>query len=154
MSLTDNCGRPLLNLRISITQRCNYHCAYCHSEGEVEQANVSERKNDSGRKLCASPKPLWNWASQGLNLQAANPSCASDICQIVKGISAIPGLKDLSLTTNGLLLADTAKNLRESGLNRINISLASLNPETYSKLTGGNLENALAGVDAASESRI
>ena len=47
----------------------------------------------------------------------------SDICQIVEGIAAIPGLRDLSLTTNGLLLADTAKSLRESGLNRINISL-------------------------------
>src|SRR3990170_147148 len=116
MVLTDNCGRPLLNLRISITQRCNFRCDYCHKEGE---------------------------------------GCSRGICEemtvddIVKGIAAIPGLKDLSLTTNGSLLASEAENLHACGLRRVNISLPTLNPEAYTKLTNGNLENTLDGVKAA-----
>jgi cyclic pyranopterin phosphate synthase len=86
-----------------------------------------------------------------IKLTGGEPLMRSDICQIVKGISGIPDLRDLSLTTNGLMLKDTAKNLHECGLERINISLASLNPETYQKLTGGNLDRALAGVKAAVE---
>ena len=72
-----------------------------------------------------------------------------DLCNIVKGIAAIPGLKDLSLTTNGSLLASEAERLHASGLRRVNISLPTLNPEAYTKLTDGNLENTLDGVKAA-----
>ena len=74
-----------------------------------------------------------------------------DVCEIVKGIATIPGLRDLSMTTNGLLLDELAKPLCAAGLKRVNISLPTLNPETYSKLTGGKLENALAGIKAAIE---
>jgi cyclic pyranopterin phosphate synthase len=148
MSLLDNCGRPLLNLRISVTQRCNYHCTYCHREGEVEQANVSAEKMTL-EEIVRIAKTAVEIGINRIKLTGGEPLMREDICQIVKGISTIPGLKDLSLTTNGLLLKDTAKTLRECGLNRINISLASLNPETYNKLTGGTLENALEGVEAA-----
>jgi len=75
----------------------------------------------------------------------------ADLPEIVSGIATIEGLKDLSLTTNGLLLSGMAKNLRELGLKRVNISLPSLKPDTYHKLTGGKLEDALAGVEAAIE---
>jgi cyclic pyranopterin phosphate synthase len=74
-----------------------------------------------------------------------------NVCDVVKGIAEIPGLRDLSMTTNGLLLDKLAKPLCEAGLKRVNISLPSLNPETYNKLTGGKLENALAGIKAAIE---
>ena len=75
-----------------------------------------------------------------------------DLTEIIVEIAEIPGLRDLSLTTNGLLLGGgMAKRLRESGLKRVNISLPSLNPETYHKLTGGKLEVALEGVKAAIE---
>ncbi len=73
-----------------------------------------------------------------------------DLPEIVASIAALPGLRDLSLTTNGLLLGDgMAKKLRDCGLRRVNISLPTLNPETYHKLTGGKLEDALVGVKAA-----
>ncbi len=72
-----------------------------------------------------------------------------DLPEIVAGIAALPGLRDLSLTTNGLLLGGgMAKKLRDCGLRRVNISLPSLNPETYRKLTGGKLDDALVGVRA------
>jgi cyclic pyranopterin phosphate synthase len=84
-----------------------------------------------------------------VKLTGGEPLMRDDIREIVAGIAAIHGLKDLSLTTNGLLLSGMAKQLRECGLNRVNISLPSLNPETYHKLTGGKLQDALAGIDAA-----
>jgi cyclic pyranopterin phosphate synthase len=72
-----------------------------------------------------------------------------DLCEIVKDISAIPGLKDLSITTNGAMLGFQARELRACGLKRVNISLPTLDAETYSKLTDGRLEDALEGVKAA-----
>jgi cyclic pyranopterin phosphate synthase len=86
-----------------------------------------------------------------IKLTGGEPLMRKDIREIVAGIAKIPDIKDLSLTTNGLLLKGIAKDLRSAGLNRLNISLPSLNSETYGKLTGGKLEDALAGVEAAVE---
>ena len=86
-----------------------------------------------------------------VKLTGGEPLMRQDLPEIVSGIAAVPGLRDLSLTTNGLLLGGMAKKLRECGLRRVNISLPSLNPETYHKLTGGKIEDALAGVKAAIE---
>ncbi len=150
MSLTDNCGRPLLNLRISITQRCNYHCAYCHREGEVQHANRSAELM-SVEEIVRIAKVAVGLGISRVKLTGGEPLMRKDLPEIVAGIAALPGLRDLSLTTNGLLLGGMAKKLRESGLRRVNISLPSLKPETYRKLTGGKLEDALAGVKAAIE---
>ena len=84
-----------------------------------------------------------------IKLTGGEPLMREDICQIVTKITKLPGLKDLSLTTNGTMLPDTAKKLHDAGLGRINISLATLNPQTYNKLTMGNLDKTLAGVEAA-----
>ncbi len=87
-----------------------------------------------------------------IKLTGGEPLMRKDLPEIVHGISEIAGLRDLSLTTNGLLLGGgMAKKLKDCGLRRVNISLPSLNPETYHKLTGGNLEAALQGVKAAIE---
>jgi GTP 3',8-cyclase len=149
MNLVDNCGRPLLNLRISITQRCNNRCAYCHREGEVQQANASAEKM-SVEEIVRISKIAVSLGISRIKLTGGEPLMRKDLPEIIAGIAAIEGLKDLSLTTNGLLLGGSmAKKLRDSGLRRVNISLPSLNPETYRKLTGGKLEDALAGVKAA-----
>ncbi len=84
-----------------------------------------------------------------IKLTGGEPLMRKDICEVVKGIATIPGLKDLSMTTNGLLLGFMANDLHAAGLNRVNVSLPTLNPKIYHKLTGGNLEHALAGVKAA-----
>jgi cyclic pyranopterin phosphate synthase len=87
-----------------------------------------------------------------IKLTGGEPLMRQDLPEIVSGIAALPGLKDLSLTTNGLLLSGgMAKKLHECGLKRINISLPSLNGETYHKLTDAKLQDALAGVKAATE---
>jgi cyclic pyranopterin phosphate synthase len=151
MSLKDNCGRPLLNLRISITQRCNNRCVYCHREGEVQRANRSAEKI-TVEEIVHIAKVAISLGIARIKLTGGEPLMRKDLPEIVSGISAIEGLRDLSLTTNGLLLGGgTAKRLRESGLRRVNISLPTLNPETYHKLTGGKLEIALAGIQAAIE---
>jgi|WetSurMetagenome_2_1015567.scaffolds.fasta_scaffold14927_5 GTP 3',8-cyclase len=153
MSLKDNCGRPLLNLRISVTQRCNNRCSYCHREGEVQRANASAEKMEF-QEIVRIAKIAVNLGIARIKLTGGEPLMRIDLPEIVSGISALSGLKDLSLTTNGLLLVGgTAKKLRDNGLKRVNISLPSLNAETYRKLTGGNLQQALDGVEAAIEAR-
>jgi GTP 3',8-cyclase len=149
MNLTDNCGRPLLNLRISITQRCNNRCAYCHREGEVQRANRSAELM-SVQEIVRMAKIAIDLGITRIKLTGGEPLMRMDLPEIVEGIALIPGLKDLSLTTNGLLLGgETAKELRSRGLRRVNISLPSLNPVTYHKLTGGKLEATLEGIKAS-----
>jgi len=148
MSLTDNCGRPLLNLRISITQRCNLHCVYCHREGEVKRANRSAEKM-TVQEIVRIAKIAVDLGIARIKLTGGEPLMRKDLTEIVADIASVPGLRDLSLTTNGLLLRDLAKELYERGLKRINVSLPSLNEETYRKLTGGKLQDALVGVKAA-----
>ncbi len=150
MNLTDNCGRPLLNLRISITQRCNNRCLYCHREGEVQRANASAELM-SVDEIVRIAKIAISLGISRIKLTGGEPLMRKDLPEIVGGIAKVPDLRDLSLTTNGLLLDGVAKVLREKGLRRVNISLPSLNEETYRKLTGGNLQKALAGVKAAIE---
>jgi cyclic pyranopterin phosphate synthase len=150
MSLTDNCGRPLLNLRISITQRCNNHCLFCHREGEVKRANISAEKM-TAEEIVRIAKIAISLGIARVKLTGGEPLMRKDLPEIISGISGVPGLKDLSLTTNGLLLSSMARDLCERGLKRVNISLPSLNAETYQKLTGGNLQQALTGVEAAVE---
>jgi cyclic pyranopterin phosphate synthase len=84
-----------------------------------------------------------------IKLTGGEPLMRKDICDIVKGIAAIPDLKDLSMTTNGAMLGFMAKELCACGLKRVNISLPTLNAEAYRKLTDGKLESVLDGVKAA-----
>ena len=151
MSLTDNCGRPLLNIRISITQRCNNRCAFCHKEGEVELANRSAELM-SVEEIVRIAKVAIGLGIARVKLTGGEPLMRKDLPEILAGIALVPGLRDLSLTTNGLLLGGgMAQKLRGYGLRRVNVSLPSLNPETYFKLTGGKLGDALVGVKAAIE---
>lgn len=152
MNLTDNCGRPLLNLRISITQRCNIHCSYCHREGEVKRANSSAEKM-SLEEITRIAQVAVNLGISRVKLTGGEPLMRGDVSKLVKAISLVPGLTDLSLTSNGILMGSNsmAKELRENGLKRVNISLPSMNPQTYSKLTSGKMEAALAGIKAAVE---
>ena len=147
MVLTDNCGRPLLNLRISITQRCNFRCDYCHKEGEGCSRGISEEM--TVEEIVRIARIAISLDISRIKLTGGEPLMRKDLCNIVKGIAAISGLKDLSLTTNGSLLAFEAEKLQKCGLKRLNISLPTLNPQKYHKLTDGTLDNAIEGVKAA-----
>jgi cyclic pyranopterin phosphate synthase len=123
---------------------------FCHREGEVKQANVSEEKM-TVQEIVRIAKIAVSLGIARIKLTGGEPLMRKDLPDIISEICALPGLKDLSLTTNGLLLDGVAKELRKRGLKRVNISLPSLNSETYHKLTGGNLQQALKGVEAAVE---
>ncbi len=150
MVLTDNCGRPLLNLRIAITPRCNLRCDYCHKEGEeITACSKGTAKEMTVDEIVRIARIAVSLDIARIKLTGGEPLMRKDLCEIVKGIAAIPGLKDLSMTTNGAMLGFQAQELRACGLKRVNISLPTLDAETYSKLTDGRIENALEGVKAA-----
>ncbi len=148
MVLKDSCGRPLLNLRIAITRKCNLKCSYCHGEGERKtagNANVEMTIKEIGRIAGIAVSV----GVSRIKLTGGEPLTRRDVTDIVGEISALPGLADLSMTTNGTLLAGLAEKLRKAGLKRVNVSLPTLDEKVYCKLTGGNVEDALRGVEAA-----
>jgi len=147
MILTDNCGRPLLNLRISITQRCNFRCDFCHKEGEGCSRGESEEMTTD--EIVHIARIAVGLNISRIKITGGEPLMRQDLCDIAEGIGEIEGLKDLSMTTNGSLLAKQAKKLKNCGLRRVNISLPTLDPEAYHKLTNGDLQNTLKGIEAA-----
>ncbi len=145
----DNYGRPILNLRISVTQKCNMHCPYCHREGETNPSTVM-----SAEEIVHIVKIALSLGISRVKLTGGEPLLREDILDIVGGIAELRGLRDLSLTTNGTFLEAMAKDLKIKGLNRVNVSLPTLNPETYRNLRGGNLRDAIEGVRAAVEAEL
>ncbi|MEM3443028.1 MAG: GTP 3',8-cyclase MoaA [Candidatus Bathyarchaeia archaeon] len=145
--LIDGFGRPLLNLRVAVTRNCNLHCQYCHMEGEEKQENFAEEMTvDEIVRIVRIAVAL---GMSKVKLTGGEPLMRKDITEIVKGIAAISGLEDLSMTTNGTMLASLAEELHANGLKRVNINFPTLNGEVYSELTDGVLKDVLEGVEAA-----
>lgn len=147
MVLKDRYGRPLLNLRVAITRKCNLNCFYCHREGEENSPSFDQEMTID--EIVRMTRIAVSLGISRVKLTGGEPLMRGDATEIIKGINDIAGVTDLSITTNGTLLAPVAKKLRMNGLNRINISLPVLDREVYHKLTGGKLEAALEGVEAA-----
>ena len=142
MQLTDPYGRTIKSLRISLTSRCNLKCIYCHNEGETRDI-----KNEMSSETVANiVRASLAFGVNKVKFSGGEPLIREDFEDIIK---ALPKLKDISATTNGTLLASRAQGLADSGLDRINISLPSLSPEKYRKVTGGDIHKTLAGIDAA-----
>jgi len=148
MVLKDRFGRPLLNLRIAITRHCDLRCQFCHMEGE-EKPDDRLRREMTVDEIGRVAKIAADLGVAKVKLTGGEPLVRKDILEIVGRISSTRGLSDLSMTTNGALLAPLACELHEHGLKRVNISLPTLNAEVYQKLTGGRIENVLRGVEAA-----
>jgi cyclic pyranopterin phosphate synthase len=148
MVLKDSYGRPLLNLRVAITKKCNLNCSYCHGEGEETWSRKLNREMSTDEIVRIAHIAVKLGVSR-VKLTGGEPLMRKDVADIVKGISRIPGLTDLSMTTNGTLLAPFAGDLHQNGLNRVNISLPTRNERIYGELTGGRVEDALRGVKAA-----
>lgn len=147
--ICDSYGRPVLNLRISVTQECNMHCPYCHREGETNPSTVM-----SVEEIVHIVKIALSLGISRVKLTGGEPLLRTDVLDIVGGIAGLRGLRDLSMTTNGTFLEAMAKDLKMKGLNRVNISLPTLDPETYRNLRGGNLREAIEGVRAAVEAEL
>jgi cyclic pyranopterin phosphate synthase len=143
-SLVDRFGRKTTGLRIALTSRCNLRCLYCHREGESFSSNEMTLEMILAVARAASEIGVHN-----IKFTGGEPLLRIDLVDI---ISQIPQNLALSMTTNGILLAQNASELAEAGLERVNISLPSLNPETYQVITGsriGDLQKVLAGIAAA-----
>lgn len=140
----DNYGRPTLNLRISVTQKCNLTCPYCHREGET-----SSSMEMSADEILRITRMALSLGVSRVKLTGGEPLLRPDILEIVKGIAELRGLRDLSMTTNGILLSSQARALHRNGLDRVNVNIPTLNPKTYRVLTGGNLREVVNGVKAA-----
>jgi cyclic pyranopterin phosphate synthase len=150
MVLTDNFGRPLLNLRLAVTKKCNLRCSYCHGEGEErepEQYNGEMTVEEIARIVHVAV----DLGISRVKLTGGEPLMRKDIVNIVGKISSIPGLKDVSMTSNGVMLEALADELHEAGLKRMNISLPTLDDAVFHKLTSGAVEGTINGVRAAVE---
>jgi cyclic pyranopterin phosphate synthase len=140
--LTDTYGRPATNLRLSVTQRCNLSCIYCHAEGERSPA-AEISLGDIREILRVAPK----LGIRSVKFTGGEPLVRKDILEIVRAVP--PGLES-SMTTNGILLGEYARPLKDAGLSRVNVSLDSLDPECYRDITGHDrLPEVLAGIEAA-----
>ncbi len=144
----DQYNREITYLRISVTDRCNLRCNYCMPEEGV----VLKKHEDllSYEEIIEVIKTGVRLGINKIRLTGGEPLVRKGIETLVSKINEIEGIKDIGLTTNGILLPKLAVKLREAGLNRVNISLDTLNPEKYRKITRvGSLEQALAGIEAA-----
>lgn len=142
--LMDPYGRVITSLRVSITQRCNLNCIYCHEEGE----EGNSKREISLDTIVKTITMATEFGVKKVKFSGGEPLMRTDFEDI---IMALPDLKDISATTNGVLLSKRAASLAESGLDRVNISLPSLNKENYGKITGSpnSLSKVLDGIDAA-----
>jgi len=146
MTLRDPFGRNINGLRIAVTSQCNMRCLYCHHEGEVNPGDQM-----SGETITNVIRAGADMGVKSIKFTGGEPLMRPDLEEILKDL---PQHLDLSLTTNGTFLAERAQALAKAGLDRVNVSLDSLNPDIYSKITGGtkkDLDRVLKGIDAALE---
>ncbi|MFQ6056443.1 MAG: GTP 3',8-cyclase MoaA [Methanosarcinales archaeon] len=140
-SLIDKYGRKITSLRISVTNRCNLNCIYCHNEGENKKTKKNkEIANDTIAKIV---HVATQYGVDKVKFSGGEPLMREDLEEI---IIALPALKDVSITTNGILLAKRASDLADAGLSRANISLDTLDLNKYNKITGNKNPNTLSKV--------
>lgn len=148
--LIDGYGRLHDSLRISVTDRCNIRCFYCMPENAVEfvprSGILSFEEIESFVRVAAS------LGVRKLRITGGEPLLRKGLPVLVSKLAAIPGIEDLALTTNGVLLATQAKALRDAGIRRLNVHLDTLDRERFAQITRRDeLPRVLAGIDAAQE---
>lgn len=148
LPLIDTFGRLHNNLRISVTDRCNIRCFYCMPAEDVQFMEKSELLSfEEIERIVRVAVPL---GIDKLRLTGGEPLVRRELPRLVEKLAAIPGIKDIGLTTNGILLAEHAQNLHDAGLRRINISLDALTPEKFKKFTRRDgFERVIEGIQAA-----
>ena len=146
--MNDTLGRPLRNLRLSVTDRCNLRCEYCMPEDDyvwLPREDVLHFEETS-----ALVDVFLSLGVDKIRLTGGEPLLRRDVAALVRMIAAKPGLKDLALTTNGVLLADQIDALKAAGLGRITVSLDTLHRDRFKALTRfDQLEAVHAGIAAA-----
>jgi cyclic pyranopterin phosphate synthase len=145
--LIDTFGRTHNNLRISVTDRCNLRCTYCMAEDVTFMERSQLLSFEEITRFVQIAVPL---GIDKVRLTGGEPLMRRDLARLVRMLGAVPGLRDVGITTNGILLADHAQELFDAGLRRINISLDTLNPERFRQLTRRDgLDTVIDGILAA-----
>ena len=145
----DRYGRDIHYLRISLTDHCNLRCVYCMPEDMTFQPNAELMQDD---ELILLVRLFASLGFDKIRLTGGEPTVRGHIVDIVREIALTPGIRSLSMTTNGVLLPKLAQPLAQAGLKRVNISIDTLNPEKFRRLTRwGSLEDVWQGILAAEE---
>ncbi|MEG0377563.1 MAG: GTP 3',8-cyclase MoaA [Eubacterium sp.] len=148
--MKDDFGRKINYMRISITDLCNLRCIYCMPEDGVSKR--THRTNLSFEEIIDLVNAGVSLGIDKIRLTGGEPLVRRGVLDLVERIGQISGIRDFAMTTNGILLPEMAKDLKEAGLKRLNISLDTMNPEKYTKITRiGHLNQALDGIEAAKE---
>ncbi len=143
----DKFNRQIDYLRISVTDRCNLRCTYCMPEEGVD--HKSHHDILSYEKILEVVKEAISLGIKKIRLTGGEPLVRKGILFLVEQLKKLPGLEELTLTTNGVLLDKMARSLKKAGLDRINISLDTLDPGKYKKLTRtGDIKHVLRGIEA------
>lgn len=148
--MKDNYGRRINYLRISVTDLCNLRCKYCMPEEGVDKSMHEDILSvEDTVKLAGTFVDL---GVDKIRLTGGEPLVRKGIMDIVQGIGALEGLRDLAMTTNGILLKDYARELKNYGLNRVNISLDTLDAKKFKDITrGGNIEDVFESIRVCQE---
>ena len=154
----DQLGRGLRELRISVTDRCNFRCGYCMPEDSFRDEThfLPHAEILSFEEIARLAGVFAQVGVHKLRLTGGEPLLRRELPKLVSWLAQLPGIDDLALTTNGYLLAEHARALRDAGLSRITLSLDSLDPSVFARMSGGSgpqgeqrLARVLSGIDAA-----
>ena len=148
--MIDRLGRNITYLRISLTDKCNLRCRYCMPEEGVCKRAHHEMMNED--EVVTAVEVAAALGIHKIRLTGGEPLVKRNIVSICRRVAAVEGITEVCLTTNGILLPQLGKQLKEAGVNRLNLSLDTLDPEKYAHITRiGKLEQFQAGLEAALE---
>lgn len=153
MNLIDRFGRSITYLRISVTDRCNLRCVYCRPEkGAQWQARENQLSVEEIARIVETAAQV---GVKRIRLTGGEPLIRPDILEIVARLASIPGIEEVSLTTNAMLLERFAQPLADAGLKRVNISLDTLDEKKFQRITrGGSIDRLWRGIAAAEDANL
>ncbi len=153
IDLVDNFNRKIDYLRLSINKTCNFSCVHCDKEGyAVPRDDIFLNPGDA-----AAIVRVFNSVGniKKVKITGGEPLVHPRIVDVVREISSVPSIEEVSLTTNGFFLAEKARDLKAAGLTRVNVSLCSLDKDAFTRITGvDGLDKVIAGIDVALEQHL
>jgi GTP 3',8-cyclase len=148
--MLDGNGRKINYLRLSVTDRCNLRCRYCMPDVGIEKCTHQDIL--SYEKIIKIVSVLSEMGIDKVRITGGEPLIRKGITELICSIKRIKNIKEIAITTNGILLEEMAEDLKKSGVDRVNISLDTLNEERYKNMTrGGDLSKVLRGINKAKE---
>ncbi|UYZ40067.1 MAG: GTP 3',8-cyclase MoaA [Candidatus Methanospirare jalkutatii] len=152
--LIDAFGREITSLRFALTRRCNLNCIYCHAEGEERGGGDASKEISADLVVKVAKVASQRFSVRKVKFSGGEPLLRGDLAEIIQRIRAYED--EISLTTNGTLLREKASELADAGLDRVNVSLDTLNPEKYDFITRtrGNLSKVIDGIYAAVDANL